>query len=223
MKTESLEKFLSAHSERFGFSFGIAPIAAETSSEEAIENALQKLSPEERVAYLAKRNEKRKREWLAGRMAAKSALARLLDVKNEQRLVVLNGKNRAPFVLSFPDVTVSISHSKDYAVAVAARYRIGIDLEHIEKRPPALLKYFFGEQEQNALPRDGEEKEKLVSLFWTRKEAASKVVKLGGALDFKKINVVNDSTLVEYKNDSSFMTFLSSTTAKYAISVAIES
>jgi phosphopantetheinyl transferase len=51
---------------------------------------------------------------------------------------VLNDGAGAPFIAEHPELTLSLSHSHDYAVAVIAHDAIGIDIEKIEPRPLAL-------------------------------------------------------------------------------------
>lgn len=70
-------------------------------------------------------NDKRKTEFLAGRFAAKEALAKAtgFGIGTEKSIVlkdisILPDENGAPVVEGF-DAYISISHDKDYAVAVA--------------------------------------------------------------------------------------------------------
>ena len=56
-------------------------------------------------------------QYLAGRWAAKEAIFKATGYK---RMTVLNKSNGAPYVLDNPDIQISISHEKEYAIAFAS-------------------------------------------------------------------------------------------------------
>lgn len=55
-------------------------------------------------------------QYLAGRWAAKEAIFKATGYK---RMTILNKSNGAPYVLNKPDIQISISHEKEYAIAFA--------------------------------------------------------------------------------------------------------
>lgn len=128
------------------------------------------LSEPEAARYAAFRIEKRRKEWLAGRLAAKS-------------LLTSGGGNPADFEISMDKLgrpccggaLVSITHSNGWAAAAAkpGSSFLGLDLEKIEERHRAWYADYFHPQE---LPlRDPSEATRL----WTIKEALLKALGLG--------------------------------------------
>jgi 4'-phosphopantetheinyl transferase len=128
------------------------------------------LSEREALQYAAFRIEKRRKEWLAGRLAAKTLLA-------------AGGGNPADFEISMDKLgrpscggaLVSITHSNGWAAAAMkpGSSFLGLDLEKIEERHRAWYADYFHPQE---LPlHDPSEATRL----WTIKEALLKALGLG--------------------------------------------
>ena len=55
-------------------------------------------------------------EYLAGRWAAKEAI---FKATGKKRMIVLNKSSGEPYVLDNPNIKVSISHEKEYAISFA--------------------------------------------------------------------------------------------------------
>jgi 4'-phosphopantetheinyl transferase EntD len=201
-----MQAFLEENAQKFGFTYGIQNTAEVAARLEAEGDAFaaRQLTKAEHDLFIQFQIPKRKVEWLAGRLAAKTAFS-LLAQKNadwypDDEISVLYEANGAPCIKKYPQVTLSISHSNEYALAVAAGFGIGVDIERIEARPKALEKYFFCAEEWHYLEKDcprPAQKEAMVTWLWTRKEAVSKFLKLGGRLDFSRLNVIADRILLE--------------------------
>jgi 4'-phosphopantetheinyl transferase EntD len=153
---------------------------------EGREEALrQELSEEELERFRAVSHPKRKLEWLAGRIAAKSAVRALLGptAPPASAIKILSSPENAPYV-SFAGenerapLHISIAHSGETAVAVASKsLKFGIDVEEIAPSIEEIAKEFCTEEELARAVHDGG----LRSLFalttiWTAKEAARKVI-----------------------------------------------
>lgn len=214
--------FLENSARQYGFAYGVQSIPQvaarlETADDPADHPAdhppgdrlIQKvLTAAEKIQFQKFIVQKRRVEWLAGRLAARQAFNRWKERQawrrdTPQSISILNRPNRAPYIPEHPDLALSISHSHDYAVAVIAQYPIGIDLEKVEARHPALVDYFFSPAEQEwlaglACPVRHEANplqhisDQWVTWLWTRKEALAKYLQLGGNLAFKQINAVPD-------------------------------
>lgn len=193
-----LRGFLDAAAAQMGFGFELTGIAAieHRLEQEGEEFATEWLSEVEWPFFAALRVAKRRREWLAGRIASKIIFCRLAGTPGDYRRIdVLNDTSRAPYFADHPELVLSISHSHDYAVAAVAPGRIGIDLEKVDHREEALIRHFFTSAEQaclNTLAGGSENRSAAVTEFWARKEAVAKYLRRGGSLIFKQIDVVNE-------------------------------
>jgi phosphopantetheinyl transferase len=164
---------------------------------------------------------------LGGRLAAKEALARAgvsaRDSADAGPLSVLAGENRAPYVRGRPGTNVSISHSYEYAVAVVAPFRIGVDLEKIEPRPASLAEYFCSPAERRRLATgcgSKEESDALITFLWSRKEALAKFFEEGGRLPFSALDTLEDIVRVEGRVPSG-VRLVSGTADGYCITIAL--
>jgi 4'-phosphopantetheinyl transferase len=156
------------------------------------------LEQRERVVYEQLRCAPRRAQFVAGRVAARRAVARLLRDFAPRQAEILKDSQGAPFVVGHPSVRVSISHSNGVALAVAAHVPVGIDLEADDPRPAAFARLFFSAAEQRRLCTAGNHAQQtLLNTLWTRKEAVSKVGHWGGALVFAALDCLDSSVLIE--------------------------
>ena len=175
--------------------FSVAPVNA-SSREALLREARERLTTEELGTLENIRSRKRGAEFLAGRIAAKRVLGSSpFDVPGNPS--VRRTETGAPDIAGHPDIRISISHSGPYAVAVAAESGVGVDLERDEARPDCLIEHFYSDAEKRALSKlSGLARTRLANQLWCRKEAASKVVGLGGALPFSEIDCSQDETTI---------------------------
>jgi malonyl CoA-acyl carrier protein transacylase/phosphopantetheinyl transferase len=130
-----------------------------------------------------------RRHWLMGRIAAKDAVRRWLWARGAGPLfpvqVTIVADEQGRPIVNVPgsrNVCVSIAHSGDLAVAIAHEQVVGIDVELIEPRNPALETIAFSPSERALLDRlvsdPGREpvraRDEAFTRFWAAKEAASK-------------------------------------------------
>jgi 4'-phosphopantetheinyl transferase len=135
------------------------------------------LSEEEAACLASFGARKRRREFVAGRAAARALLADRLDTSPE-RVPLRRADDDAVDVLE-TGWSVSISHSGPHALAACARHRIGVDLEHIRPRDPAIARFLFAPDDRglvDALPYDADA---ALILCWTLKEAVLKARRTG--------------------------------------------
>jgi phosphopantetheinyl transferase len=165
------------------------------------------------------RSPRRRAEFVAGRIAARSAVARLLGIKAANEIEILKDATGAPFVVDHPRVRVSITHSNQVAVAVAAFVPVGVDLEADEARPPAFSRMFFSRHEQESLSAaPGDTRQTMLNTLWTRKEAICKVGRWGGSLAFAAVDCLDANVRVA----DSAITVKSASAAGYVLSIAAE-
>jgi phosphopantetheinyl transferase (holo-ACP synthase) len=129
---------------------------------------------------------KRRREWVAGRMVSKKLLisSGLLDDRYGDNLAtdlsVLPRDDRSPAVYheSLTDelkVSLSISHRAGLVAAAVVRgsSAVGVDVERIDPRSPALLKHYLTKQEQEWMAGE----QLLETVGWAAKEALYKATR----------------------------------------------
>jgi holo-[acyl-carrier protein] synthase len=72
------------------------------------------LTPLEKKEY---NNADNKLNYIAGRWAAKEALFKLTN--SSENFSILNYESGAPYVVNYPNLCVSISHEREFCIAVA--------------------------------------------------------------------------------------------------------
>jgi len=163
------------------------------------------LGPEERRRLGSFRVEKRRGDWLRGRLAAKCLVARVLGESGHSEpspdaLEIVAEPSGAPTVRlaggkALP-VGVSISHSEGTAFCAAwpdggGRLRVGVDLERIAPRSPGLVRDFFRAEEAaawDALPADA--RAPFATAVWSTKESVLKALRIGLRADTRSVGIL---------------------------------
>lgn len=136
---------------------------------ESIDELIDQLQPakNELEALSNISNEKRKSEWLAGRLVIKK-LAEHYGYTNAK---VLKDEFGKPY-LDNSKAEVSISHSFPYAAAIIDQsVSVGIDIEHLKPKLVNLAERFLSEQELAAVQNNLHK----LCLYWSAKEVLYKV------------------------------------------------
>jgi len=178
MTASALERFCQTHAEGRGCDLE----AVFVSISETAQLEPSWLGPRECERLAGLRIPKRRRDWLAGRRAAKLALTRLLGSEAPGELDVLPGARGAPEVhrltRRLSGVGVSIVHSHDLAGALAWRGDVagpGLDLERVEPLHDAMLALALNAAELAYVDRGAGALRTLRALrLWTAKEAVLK-------------------------------------------------
>lgn len=143
------------------------------------------LSAEERREWNRLEHSKRKREWLGGRIAAKTAVRMLLDAEIPHiGMRIENGAERAPVVVlerdeDGPAPFIGISHSRDVAVALASTSAgLGIDVEALSSTANELLPQFATADEAESFGKEFDS-QNAPTLLWAAKEACRKALGAG--------------------------------------------
>ena len=128
-------------------------------------------------------HERRKRDYLAGRYAAKLTVARFLNESDLCSIEIRQGVFHQPIVrhASCETPEVTISHCKDLAVAISypAGHYMGVDVECVDVTKKDLYISQMTKKEMAmdsclAVPID-----LVPNIIWTIKEAISKTIKVG--------------------------------------------
>lgn len=143
-------------------------------------DALDWLDSVERERMRAFSHPDRRISFALGRIAARLALAKRIGCKPEDVGIVI-GKDRAPRVSDSP-FRVSIAHTgrgeEVFGAAAVSTGPVGIDLERVVKRNPALRERILQPSELEFLNDRPGESDVLV-LLWSLKEAVLKGLRTG--------------------------------------------
>lgn len=162
------------------------------------------------------KNPKKRLEWMAGRYAGKLALINFIKSQSKldlddievTNLSILNGERSAPYIDKYPNLNISISHSYPFCVVIISEHMIGVDMEKTFSMMEPMLKLYYTAHEIDMINMleekssftnnidNRKEADFLATLYWTRKEAISKLKKLGMSMDFSKIDTVGEITIL---------------------------
>lgn len=155
------------------------------------------LTPAERREYDERSHDHRRRDWLAGRQAAKEAVAAHCGVP-PTRVRLVRREGTAPDVVLRDEhatsrampISISISHCDGLGLAAVADRpgRVGVDLERAGQIEHEHLRYFLSPGEWLVAQRAG------ATLVWTLKEAAWKALALSDATPFSALRLAIDRT-----------------------------
>lgn len=188
------------------------------------------------------RSDRRRAAWLAGRLAAKTAIARLGPSSSPlERIEILPAAGGEPVVrgattASGVPIDVSIAHSEGLAVAIAfERTRtgaMGIDIEAGDQAiDPALVDFAFSPEEAAEIwsRADAGDRQRRLLRCWTAKEAVLKAVWRGLRLPLAAVRLTGTgadaplSASVQYAPDASVpFDVMAIGCPGYVVSVAIE-
>lgn len=178
-------------------------MAEMTLDAESISPSLSFLSEAEREMYRSFRFAKRRDDWLLGRWTAKQLLRRALaecrDVALSE-IAVANDPDGAPYYCvdgQRLSLCLSISHRSGRALcALSSTHTVGADLEQIEPREPAFVEDFFTASESAQVwAASDATRDPVVTLIWSAKESALKVLREGLRIDTRKIEVIQVETI----------------------------
>lgn len=130
------------------------------------------LSREERERIESFGSARRKRQFAAGRVAARILLAERLTVRPADVPLCVAGDGAVEVGAS--PYYLSISHAGDRAVAAVAGRPIGADIERIIPRRPDLHRRFLNDSEMEHLDELGIDRTDAYILCWALKEAVLK-------------------------------------------------
>lgn len=173
------------------------------------------LNPTERKHWgFMRAVEKRRREWLMGRWAAKEAVRRLLEQYADLQLSpadieIVPDPFGCPQIRSAAipvtiDPAISIAHSHGTAVALAVLgpgQLVGIDLEHLNQGRENFQSVAFSPDERSLLAAlASERRDEWALRMWCAKEAVGKALGRGlsaGLLSFHISNMITAAGIVE--------------------------
>ncbi len=136
------------------------------------------------------KSEGRQRSFTLGRVALRSLLARHLGVPPRDVVLIVEQSGR----LACPNsgLYLSLAHSGDQAIAIAAPRNVGVDLEVIREKPEELLNYILADGERQHIQELPLDFTQSLFLCWTLKEAVLKANGTGLRRSPKKVELAID-------------------------------
>jgi len=163
-----------------------------------------KLSDDRKQYVIKATNEDVKKQRIASSYLLESLLQEYFGIAQPIRYgIEENGK---PYLMDYPDIYFSISHSGSHVACAISRSPVGIDVEDINRPSKTdwrkvVLSRFFSKEERDELLILNSYTDFL--RCWTFKEAMSK------ALDRPLSEVLSDYSSYRYKNPDCVRTFVS--------------
>lgn len=146
------------------------------------------LSEKEKAYLETITHEKRRREFIAGRILARTKAASLLGLPaNEVRLDICEDGS---LDLTDTPYSISLAHTKQGAcAAIGLNTRVGIDLETIATRHENLHSFILSKEEYPLLESLPMDRDRILILCWTLKEATLKGMRTGFRNSPKKLRL----------------------------------
>lgn len=192
---------------QYGFCFDVVDMREMNRKIRINDHNLLSIMSDKELEYLKKvKNSKNILQWISGRYAVKSAFFKyklerqsIIDLKCVD---VLKGADSAPYLLQYPDINASITHSFPYCIGAVSQKKIGIDIEKIFVPEDSLIQYFFSDKEKELLASlmNADEYSTKSTILWTRKEAVSKLLRLGMKVNFKELDTLQNEIHYYDKN-----------------------
>lgn len=145
------------------------------------------LSEEERACFGTFGSEKRRREFIAGRAAARSLLAEMLSCEPAEIVLQIAGDG----AVDVPEAPVhlSIAHSGPHAVAAVAEGGVGVDVEQIVPRDPGVERFLMAPDQVGIMQHWPYDRDAALVLAWALKESVLKARRSGFRLSPKKLHL----------------------------------
>lgn len=160
------------------------------------------LSKDEQRIYQDFKYEKRQKDYLLGRYAAKTSVETILQGIEIKDISVLNGIFHQPYLEikgnNNPNLQISMTHSNGIAIALAFTPNIicGIDLERICNQKTNAMRTVLTVREKSMLLSQPADALKFLTTLWTAKESLAKIL-CAGFMCKQEILEISD---VCYKN-----------------------
>ncbi|MEF8939339.1 MAG: 4'-phosphopantetheinyl transferase superfamily protein, partial [Salinivenus sp.] len=148
------------------------------------------ISEEERTCIESFGARSRRREFLAGRAAARQLLASRLSTSPEA--VPLRRHADGGVDVDADAWHVSIAHSGPHALAACAPHPVGVDLEQIQPRDPGIADFLFRPEDRGLVERLPYAFDAALILCWTLKEAVLKARRSGFRTSPKALRLAVD-------------------------------
>ncbi len=152
------------------------------------DKSLAILSEKERGFLEHFRSEKRIREFVLGRVAARRLIGDHADV-DPQSVDLHIANDGAVEVAGNHKLHLSISHADGWASAAISQRPVGIDMERVTYRRPGTYRRFLSVEEYALLEDTEFDHDRVQILLWTLKEAVLKGTRTGLRISPKLVRI----------------------------------
>ncbi|MCO1604465.1 4'-phosphopantetheinyl transferase family protein [Desulfosporosinus nitroreducens] len=170
----------------------------------AVNNVSGILHPDEMAYFNTLKYERRQKSYLMGRYACKKVLSIYLNEPNLTAIEIAQGIFGQPTVRYFTREMpgISLSHDNSFAVAIAFpdTYSMAVDIETADEEKVEIMKLQLTVAEIEFSKSGILSEPLLCTLFWTAKEALSKLIKCGLTIGFTLL----ESKIQEKEFDKGF-------------------
>lgn len=178
----------------------MSPVSCTTQARQQLPAGLDWLTTGERERLEGFRFDKRRRDWLLGRWAAKVALLGISGLARSDisRFEIDSAPNGAPVprLDGRPyRVGLSLSHSHDRAFSAVSKEAValGCDIEWVEPRSDVFVETYFTESERTDVDAaDPSDRDALITKIWSAKESTLKALQTGLQADTRSVEVVDN-------------------------------
>ena len=145
--------------------------------------------------------DKRKYEWLSGRICVKQAVIDLLGGNGQsaplsaREFSIISSQSGRPFLNpkeiagTLADIDISISHSQDMAVGIAGHGRCGIDIQLLNETLIKVKHRFCADDEAATLDQLPTDELVQLGLLWVAKEAVRKCLSATRIVGFRELKL----------------------------------
>ena len=145
------------------------------------------LNTDELDYYKTLKFEKPRFNYLLGRYIAKLAISNLINETEYKNITISRGVFKQPIIhhSSFQNIQVSISHSNDIGAVLVfpESHPMGIDIEYIDQSKSLNSVLNISSNEEALIKNSIYNSTEKLMLLWTAKEALSKTLKTGLAVN----------------------------------------
>jgi 4'-phosphopantetheinyl transferase len=157
------------------------------------------LTSAERARLDGFRFEKRRRDWLSGRWAAKLALLEIAGMSQDEiaRFEIASAADGAPLPKLDggnygAQLSVSHSNGRAFCAVTSEAALLGCDIELVESRSAGFVETFFTNAESERIERaDPGIRDELVTMIWSAKESTLKALRTGLRADTRCVEVID--------------------------------
>lgn len=141
------------------------------------------LHSQEKAHFETLKFAKRRKSYALGRITAKHAISSFVNEKDPRHILIQQGVFSHP-VVNFrenPNVQVSITHCDDLGASIvfSEMCPMGIDIERVNFENQKVIRAQLTNKEISLLETLPYSQHEMLALFWTAKEALSKILKTG--------------------------------------------